>query len=267
MMWFIPIGVILVLGIIWSAGFLVVNDFAVASRSPSRPLRTMAVFPHADDETITSGGTISRLARLGGPVALLLLTQGELGTPDGQGRPGLVEEREQEAARAARLLGIDSVVRGGFPDGELASGRSQVTAWLAGEIEAWRPELLITFDLAGLYQHPDHVACAEILTQLQSTRFPQIALWYGSLPDRLLLTMVRLRLLPSGSDHDPRRSRPTHKVFVGGDLLAKIRAWNAYASQRESLRWGLGRFVPPWLFLSVLLFEYFAAVPALGSEP
>jgi hypothetical protein len=48
-------------------------------------------------------------------------------------------------------------------------------------------------------------------------------------------------------------------VFIGTSLAAKIRAWYAYKSQRATLTEGIRRFLPIWFFLSMVLFEYFAA--------
>ncbi|MGC2191506.1 MAG: PIG-L family deacetylase [Candidatus Dormiibacterota bacterium] len=255
------LGAVVVLVVAGIAGFVLANDMEVPSHRLAMPLRTMAVFPHADDETVAAGGTLAVLARLGAPVALVILTRGELGTIDGQPRPGLAELRSAEARRAADLLGIDPLIQGGFSDGTLDAHRDEVSSWLASEIEAWRPDLVITYDLAGLYGHPDHVACAQILTELRATRFPTMKLWYSSLPLALVQVMVRFRAMPNDFPEASMRSRPTHKVFIGRRLRSKIRAWNAYSSQRDSLRSGAGKFIPSWLFLSILVFEYFSAAP------
>lgn len=244
----------------WTAGFLLANDLRIPSQSLARTHRAMAVFPHADDETITSGGSLRVLARTGAQVVLVILTSGERGTADGRPSPRLAEVRAAEARRAARLLGVTQVVQGSFPDGSLASIRDQVGAWLATEIADCNPELVITYNRAGLYGHPDHVACSEIVTDLQANRFPSLVVWHASLPGRLARTLTRVGALPPDSALAAPRARPTGKVFVGRDLVAKYRAWNAYLSQRRGLGRGAGRFVPSWLFLTVQLFEYFEQV-------
>jgi LmbE family N-acetylglucosaminyl deacetylase len=225
----------------------------------------MAIFPHADDEAVAAGGTLALMAGLGGRVALVIWTGGELGTADGQRLPGLEAVRAAEARRAAQFLGASLVVQGNFADGSIGDHRDEVALWLAAEIGAWRPELVITYDLAGLYGHPDHLACAQILTHLRATRFPTMTLWYSSLPLALVQVMVRFRAMPDDFPAASSRSRPTHKVFIARRLLAKIRAWNTYVSQRESLRSGAGRFIPSWLFLSLLLFEHFAEAAPPGG--
>ena len=59
----------------------------------------LAIAAHRDDVEQTCGGTLLRLAARGLRTAILDLTQGEAGTR------GSAEERAQEAAEAARLLG------------------------------------------------------------------------------------------------------------------------------------------------------------------
>ncbi|HVC39995.1 MAG TPA: PIG-L deacetylase family protein [Candidatus Dormibacteraeota bacterium] len=252
-------GVLLLVAVLWVTGLLLANDFAVPSRAVDDLPRTMAVFPHPDDETVSAGGTLSAIAEAGGSVTLVILTRGELGvSPSGVGG-GLGRVREKEAARAAARLGIPVVVQGGFADGGLGSQRAEAAAWLATEIARWRPDLVITYDLSGLYGHPDHIACAEIITQLRSSRFPELAVWHACLPGRLVRTLARLGTLQADFPEASRRARPTLKVFVGGRLLAKARAWREYASQRGSVGgWG-GRLVPAWIFLTVQPFEYFEA--------
>ena len=118
-------------------------------------------------------------------------------------------------------------------------------------IERVRPDLLITYDLAGLYGHPDHIACAEVVTELRRTRFPDCALWYAALPPAAR-GVARLTGEPRVED---RRSVPTGRLFTGRGVVARIRAWRVYRSQRRSLGW----VFPVWFSLG--LFEHFEVVP------
>jgi len=60
----------------------------------------LAIAAHRDDVEQTCGGTLLRMASRGLRTAILDLTQGEAGTR------GTAEERAEEAAQAARLLGV-----------------------------------------------------------------------------------------------------------------------------------------------------------------
>ncbi|MBL9121050.1 MAG: PIG-L family deacetylase [Phycisphaerae bacterium] len=63
-------------------------------------MRILVVGPHPDDQELTMGGTIAKLASSGHDVLLLDVTNGE---PTPFGTP---ERRAQEAAEAARVLGV-----------------------------------------------------------------------------------------------------------------------------------------------------------------
>jgi LmbE family N-acetylglucosaminyl deacetylase len=243
--------VALVLLALWGGGVLLATDLSVPAVDPRAYRNVLAVFPHADDEVVCCGGTLHRLARLGARVTLVVLTRGERGTPTGALDPGLGTVREREARAAAATLGVTDVVQADLGDGQLRARVPDLSAFLERTIARVQPDLLITYDLAGLYGHPDHVACAEVVTELRLTRFPECALWYAALP-RGLLALARLAADPAIND---RRALPTGRLFVGAGVLAKIRAWRVYASQRGSLGWAF----PVWF--SMTAFEHFEAVP------
>ena len=130
--------------------------------------------------------------------------------------------------------------------------------FIATLIEQEKPDLLITYDLAGLYGHTDHIACSEIITELKKTRFQEVPLWYVTLSKRML---ARIKL-PEHMAIDPhfqeKQVFPTHKLFIGVSVFPKIKSWYTYKSQRASLTKGILKFLPIWFFLSMVLFEYFA---------
>lgn len=208
--------------------------------------RVLVVFPHADDEAINCGGTLHRLSATGARVTLLLLTKGERGTPDGSLEPGLKDVRVGEARRAAAILGISDLVQADLGDGEVRRRGSDVSALLVETLDRVQPDLAITYDAAGLYGHDDHIACSELVTAALRARSPATSLWYVALPRRLQARV------PLEEPLRRRRLRPTHRVFVGLDLLAKTRALRAYRSQREAV----------WFLLALFPFEHFAAAAA-----
>lgn len=145
----------------------------------------LAVFAHPDDESIACGGLLAWCAHLGSEVSLLCMTRGEHGrgstagseegalrsnlcvTHDEHGEsPGEVSrKRQRELEAAARALGIGAVTLLDHEDGMLpwlAAGplRSEIE----GAIRVRRPEVVVTFDVDGLYWHPDHVAVHELTT-------------------------------------------------------------------------------------------------------
>jgi len=84
---------------------------AAASAPDSSLADVLAIAAHRDDVEQTCGGTLLRMAARGLRTAILDLTQGEVGTR------GSAEERAQEAAEAARLLGVGWRQALDLPDG------------------------------------------------------------------------------------------------------------------------------------------------------
>ena len=86
---------------------------AAASAPDSPPADVLAIAAHRDDVEQTCGGTLLRMAARGLRTAILDLTQGEAGTR------GSAEERAQEAAEAARLMGVGWRQALDLPDGAI----------------------------------------------------------------------------------------------------------------------------------------------------
>src|SRR6202035_3623865 len=139
-------------------------------------------FPHANDETVTCGGTIRRLADEGAAITLMLLTGGELGNPPGTLDLGLKATRRCEVERAASILGVSRVIQEYFRDGRLSEQTIQAKAALARIMTYLDPDLILTCDAAGINGHPDHVACSEVVTEMRRLILPRVALWYVALP-------------------------------------------------------------------------------------
>jgi LmbE family N-acetylglucosaminyl deacetylase len=253
-LWSVP----LVVPLLWLAGFLLITDFSVPVRDTRSFHRVLVIFPHADDEAVTCGGFLHLLSRRGGAVTLVILTKGERGTPDATLDPGLKEIRVREAQTVAAILGIAKCIQEDFGDGELHARKRELMAFIAMTIEQEKPDLLITYDLAGLYGHPDHIACSEVVTELHKDRFHAIPLWYATLSKRVLGRTTLPAHLTSAADSRRNRAFATHSVFIGTSVFPKITAWYAYKSQRASLTEGIRRFLPLWFFLSMALCEYFA---------
>ena len=81
------------------------------------PLDLLVFGPHPDDLEIGLAGTIARHVAEGYAVGLCDLTAGELGSN------GTPDERRQEAAEAARVLGVAWRENLGWPDGSITPER------------------------------------------------------------------------------------------------------------------------------------------------
>ncbi len=243
-------------------GFLVVTDFSVPLRDVKQFRHVLVIFPHADDEAITCGGVLHRFSAGGSAVTLVLLTKGERGpraTHDGN----LKDIRTREARAVTAILGISRLIQEDFGDGELHNKKQELATFVALTIEQEKPDLLITYDLAGLYGHADHIACSEIITELKKTRFQEIPLWYVTFPKSVLARVKAPEYVVTDLLFQEKQASPTHKIFIGISLFPKIKSWYTYRSQRSSLTKGISKFVPLWFlwfFLTMVLFEYFAEV-------
>ncbi|EFH84290.1 PIG-L deacetylase family protein [Ktedonobacter racemifer] len=255
----IVVGPILLL---WLTGFLLVTDFAVPLRDARQFQRVLVLFPHADDETITCGGFLHSLSKKGSTVTLVLLTKGERG-PNAIRNGNLKAMRTKEAQAVTAILGISRLIQEDFGDGELCKKKQELTTFLATLIEQEKPDLLLTYDLAGFYGHTDHITCSEIITELQKNSFPSVPLWYVTFPKRILARIKLPEGLARHSQFHEKQAAPTHKIFIGVSVFPKIKSWYTYKSQQASLAKGIGKFTPVcfiWFLLSLVLFEYFAGV-------
>ena len=250
--------IFLIIPLLWMTGFLVVTDFSVPLRDVRQFHHVLAIFPHADDEAITCGGFLHHVSRGGDAVTLVILTKGERGTPNATLDVSLKDIRTREAQAVAAILGISRFIQEDFGDGDLHDKKQELTTFIDMTIEQEKPDLLITYDLAGFYGHADHITCSEIITELKKSRFQEIPLWYVTLPKRMLARVEQPEDMATDPHFQEKRAFPTHKIFIGVSVFPKIRSWYTYKSQRASFTKGLMKFLPIWFFLSMVLFEYFA---------
>lgn len=248
----------LVIPLLWMMGFLIVTDFSVPLRNVRQFHHVLVIFPHADDEAITCGGVLHRVSNRGIAVTLVLLTKGERGTSNTTLDVSLKDIRMREAQSACAILGISRLIQEDFGDGALRDKKLELTAFIDTTIEQEKPDLLITYDLAGFYGHTDHITCSEIITELTKTRFQEVPLWYVTLPKRMLARVEQPEHMAADPHFREKQIFPTHKIFIGASVFPKIKAWYTYKSQRASLTKGIMKFLPIWFFLSMVLFEYFA---------
>ena len=255
----------IVLGVLlsWLAGLFLLTDFSIPSKGLPPLQRVLVIFPHADDEAMNCGGFLHRMADQGSAITLVILTKGERGNPDASYDEQLKGIRTREAQAASSFLRISRLVQEDFGDGLLHEKREALTSFISAIIEQEKPDLLITYDLAGLYGHSDHIVCSEIITELHRSRFPEPLLWYVTMPKRMLARMTLPEHLAGDRLFREKQSLPTRKVFIGLSIFQKLRAANAYKSQQAAFTQNGNKYIALplfWLFLSLMLFEYFAEI-------
>ena len=143
--------------------------------------RLLACFAHPDDEAFPVGGALAAHAAKGVQVRLITATLGEEGeirqpgaaTPDTLG-----SVRRVELARAVRILGLSDHIVLHYRDSGMAgtppnrhpqafvnAPAAVIVERLVEEIRRFRPQVVLTFDPAGLYGHPDHIAICHHTTE------------------------------------------------------------------------------------------------------
>ena len=145
-------------------------------------LTLMAVHAHPDDESSSTGGVLAAYSDAGVRTVVVTCTNGEFGDAPGGVKPGQDGHDEQAVAQlrlaelreACKILGVTDLEPlgyhdSGMPDWDYKDRPSafcniptaEVTARIAALIDRYRPQVVITYDPTGPYQHPDHVHAAE----------------------------------------------------------------------------------------------------------
>jgi LmbE family N-acetylglucosaminyl deacetylase len=139
----------------------------------------LAIFAHPDDE-MTVAPILARYARAGARVHLAIATDGRRGVAEHAGTTAgesLAALRTEEAACAARALGIAAPILLGFGDGELGaivSPPGSALDRLASEVrrilDDIEPDAVLTWSPGGGYGHPDHRLVADVVLQVVAER-------------------------------------------------------------------------------------------------
>jgi len=163
----------------------------------------MAVHAHPDDESSSTGGVLAHYGDEDIRTVVVTCTNGEFGDTlagakpgeDGHDEEAVAQIRLAELREACKHLGVtDLELLGyhdsGMPDWEYKNRpdafcnvpQDEVAARIGALIERYRPQVVITYDDLGAYQHPDH---------LHASRCAQAAVAATGIPDKLYLTAMR----------------------------------------------------------------------------
>jgi len=115
----------------------------------------LAIGAHPDDVELGCGGTIAKLVSDGRSVAIVDLTQGELGTR------GTSEIRHREATKATEILGIKYRENLKFKDGFLTNSE-RYRMKIVEMIRKYCPDVVLCNALDD--RHPDHGIAAKLIS-------------------------------------------------------------------------------------------------------
>jgi N-acetylglucosamine malate deacetylase 1 len=188
----------------------------------SSALDILAIAAHRDDVEQTCGGTLLKMAALGHRTGILDLTRGEMGTR------GTAEDREREAADAARILRVSWREALDIPDGRVENtweNRLKV----ARVIRQTRPRVVILPYWEG--RHPDHYTASKLgyeacflagLAKLAISSQPSAVSSKTPAPHR------PFKIIYATLYHDVR---PTFVVDISEQFEARFESLMAYKSQ------------------------------------
>jgi len=137
----------------------------------SRSRRLLAVFPHPDDESYGLAGTLAKFGDDPDAAAVVMtLTRGEAakaGLAEGLTQAEQGERRSERMRRVAEICGLDALLLRDWPDGGMAHVDPRpIERDVAAVIEAFRPQVVVTFGARGINAHADHIATHWIVKRM-----------------------------------------------------------------------------------------------------
>jgi LmbE family N-acetylglucosaminyl deacetylase len=238
----------------------------------SAPLTLMAVHAHPDDESSSTGGVLARYSDDGVRTVVVTCTNGELGDAPGGIKPGEPGHDEGEVARirlgelerACETLGVAHLELLGYHDSGMVDWEHKdrpdvfcnvtvddAAERLGGLFERYRPDVVVTYDEHGGYDHPDHVHASRVtMAAVARTGIPAKA--YFTAFRRSGFAKFRAVLEEQGADlsqfpePDPEQmrlldeveARITTVVDIGPFVERKRTALAIHASQLEESFFG-----------------------------
>ena len=166
-------------------------------------LTMMAVHAHPDDEASSTGGVLATYSAQGIRTIVVTCTNGEFGDAPGGVKPGedghdtaaVAQQRLAELRKSCEILQVTHLETlgyhdSGMPDWDYKDSPEAfcnipldvVSARIGALIQLYRPQVLISYDDRGPYQHPDHV---------HASRAAQQAFAESGIPVKLYLSAMR----------------------------------------------------------------------------
>jgi LmbE family N-acetylglucosaminyl deacetylase len=149
-------------------------------------LTLMAVHAHPDDESSSTGGVLARYSDEGITTVLVTCTNGEYGDGPDHVKPGedghipeaVAKTRLAELDQACLYLGVTHLELlgyhdSGMPDWEYKDhghvfanvALEESVGRLVALVERYRPDVMVTYDDMGGYNHPDHLQAHRVAVE------------------------------------------------------------------------------------------------------
>ena len=188
--------------------------------------RALSISAHPDDSEFFAGGTLAHLASSGIEVTLVVCTDGCKG---GRGTENIALVRSREQDEAARILGVNEVIKLGYGDGELTPSEDLRTR-LIEIIRQEQPDIIFShhpqtfykkYGKTALIGHSDHRAAGTALMEAVYPRAGSPNFFPGL----------------GGDPWSPREiwlfdcEEPDFLADIGNDIERKVSALQAHESQ------------------------------------
>jgi LmbE family N-acetylglucosaminyl deacetylase len=168
----------------------------------AEPLTLMAVHAHPDDEA-SGGGILAASADQGIRTIVVTCTNGEFGDAPGGIKPGedghdtemVAQIRLAELRESTKILKVSELETLGYHDSGMEEWDfknrpkafcniplATVAERIGDLMAAYQPQVLVTYDDQGAYQHPDHV---------HASRAAQAAAKATGIPAKVYLSTMR----------------------------------------------------------------------------
>ncbi|MGD2135085.1 MAG: bacillithiol biosynthesis deacetylase BshB1 [Gemmatimonadales bacterium] len=174
----------------------------------------LTIAAHPDDAELTCGGTLVKAARQGHRTAIIDLTGGETGTH------GNRETRSQEAAAAARIMGVAERVNADLTDAGVHN-TDETRRTVVQLLRRFRPRVVIVPYPIG--RHPDHRIASELARD--ASYLAGLANYAAAgephRPEKVLYTLA----------YREDAVKPTFVVDISDEFETKLEAIRCYASQ------------------------------------
>ena len=180
----------------------------------------LAIAAHRDDVELTCGGTLIKSVGLGRRVAILDLTAGETGTR------GSAALREEEAARAAAVLGVHARENLGLPDAGITN-TPETRERLARVIRRFQPRVVIAPAPPPAGRHPDHRDASQLVRD--ACFVAGLATVAADVPKHRPTKVIHSLAYREDA------IKPTFVVDISASFERKLEAIRCYASQFDGV--------------------------------
>lgn len=205
MIWFLLVGLVLVIWLLYAVRYPALPQSTLATIPPLFALtkadRLLVLAPHPDDETLAAAGLIQQAVALGGGARVIIVTDGN--------KWGKKLLRQKEVTQATSLCGLQTgnLIFWPFGDGHLCDNNELIEA-INQEIKSYEPTMIVTTD--SLDTHHDHQTLGRVVERLVAD-YPRI---------NLLTALIHYHRFPR-----PIGLRPTVALLPPGRLFSSKLSW------------------------------------------